>query len=108
MKILVVSLLCLSLLAACKKEKTQIYQSQGVLLGPDMGLCMICGGQEVQINGDASQNQPVVYHTNSNFQALGLNQTLTYPANVSLDWSPDTSIHNAFKWIIITAIKVNN
>ena len=108
MKILVVSLLCLSLLAACKKEKTQVYQSQGILLGPDLGMCMMCGGQKVQIKNDTSKNPWPYYRANLDFRALGLPQNLTFPTNVSLDWHPDTTaLGRQFGWIIITAIKAD-
>jgi len=107
MKRLVVSLLCLSLLAACKKEKTQVYQSQGALLGPDMGMCMMCGGMKVQIQNDTSKNPPLFYRTNSNLQALGLTQTTAYPANVSLDWHLDPTAMGQYGWIIVTAIKAD-
>ena len=107
MKILVVSLLCVSLLAACKKEKTQVYQSQGVLLGPDMATCQMCGGQKVQIKNDTSKNPPAFYRTNSDFKALGLPQTRPIPANVSLDWHLDTTVMGQYGWIIVTAIKAN-
>jgi len=107
MKILAVSLLCLSMMASCKKEKTQVYQSRGVLLGPDMGMCAMCGGMKVQIRNDTSKNPPPFYRTNSDFRALGLAQTLSYPANVSLDWHRDTSAMGQYGWIIVTAIKAD-
>jgi hypothetical protein len=104
MKLLTVSLLCLLALAGCKKEHTTVYQSQGVLLGPDMGYCITCGGQKVQIKGDTSKNAPPYYHTYSNFQALGLPANLQFPANVSLNWHFET---NGSNWIDITAIKLD-
>jgi len=107
MKRLVVCLLCLSLLAACKKEKTQVYQSQGVLLGPDLATCQTCGGQKVQIKNDPSKNPPTFYRTNSDFGALGLPQNLTFPRNVSLDWHLDPTAMGQYGWIVITAIKTD-
>lgn len=103
---LLVILFFVVFVAGCKKETTAIYQSQGILLGPDYGMCPMCGGMKVEIKNDTTKNAPAFYRTNTDLQKLGLTQTLNYPVNVSLNWYHNSAVPGD-TYIIITKIKVN-
>ena len=104
---LLLILLLFAFVAACKKDSSNIYQSQGILLGPDLGACPICGGMKVEIKNDTAKNHPAFYRTNTDLGKLGLTQALNYPVNISLNW-----YHNSASpgdtYIIVTKLKIDN
>jgi len=104
---LLIVLILVAFVAGCKKDSSAVYQSQGVLLGPDMGMCPMCGGLKVEIKNDTTKNAPAFYRTNTDLTKLGLTQTLNYPVNVSLNWYHNTATPGD-TYISITKIKTDN
>ena len=100
-------LILVTFVAGCKKDSNNVYQSQGVLLGPDMGMCPMCGGLKVEIKNDTTKNAPSFYRTTTDLTKLGLTHTLSYPVNVSLNWYHNSATPGD-TYIIITKIKADN
>jgi hypothetical protein len=95
--------------AGCKKSnESPSYHSLGVITGDEILFCpasIKCGGLEITIKNDPTKNPPPFYLIYSNLQQLGINPNTTYPINVSLDWTHDTT---AADYIIVSKIKVDS
>jgi len=69
----------------CQSDDSIEYQSVGEILGPDLGMCICCGGWHITIEG-----------TTYNFDSIPANSDIvlqkeTFPLFVKLDWKlPDT------------------
>jgi hypothetical protein len=84
----------------CQKDETA-YQSTGIILGPDLGYCICCGGYVIEIENET-------YHfdslpNSSNFNLL----ELTFPVLVNLNWEKERKC-NEFQYIEITKIEIKN
>lgn len=95
---------------ACKKSNILPFKNEGTIIGYDARLCAspMCGGLLISIKNDTTSNPPVYYHINSTLQQLGINESTTFPINVSFNYKPDTGIYDTYHYIVITQIAVVN
>lgn len=83
----------------CQKGNRDDYQSIGEITGPDIGMCICCGGWHIIIDS-------VTY----NFDSIPANssidlQKVTFPLFIKLDWQLSVPNHCP-KWITIQRIKI--
>jgi len=103
------SILVLSLglmIVGCKKNNEAPYQSKGIIIGYDYRTCAMCGGLEITIENDTTKNPPPFYEINASLQQLGISENTKFPINVSLNWKHDTLPLEAYRYIIVSQIKV--
>ncbi|MBS1524822.1 MAG: hypothetical protein JST19_04175 [Bacteroidetes bacterium] len=105
---IILFLLCVMIMASCKKSEVSPYESQGTLIGYDMRMCPMCGGLEITIKNDTTKNPRPYYLTGSPLPGLNLGQNPKFPINVTLNWSRDTSTLGEYGYITVTKIKVIN
>jgi hypothetical protein len=106
MKYLVI-ILCLALITfGCKKTSEAPYQSQGTLIGYDTRMCPMCGGLEITIKNDTTKNAPASYLIDSPLPNLNLGSNPKFPINVSLNWTHAPAPLGAYRYIIVSEIKV--
>jgi hypothetical protein len=85
-------------LLCCEKGSTVNYLSKGTITGPDLRLCICCGGWQI-----------VVDNQTYNFDHLPIDSPIdleheTFPIAVDLDWQLSEKI-KCPKWIDIYRIK---
>ena len=105
---MLIIILCIGLLFACKKSGEAPYQSSGVLIGYDPRACPtpLCGGLEITIKNDTAKNPPAFYQINASLQQLGISENTKFPINVLLNWKRDTGIFAGSNFILVSKIQV--
>lgn len=84
------------MLVACRHHPGpgQEFESEGYILGQDMGMCMLCGGWFIEIDD-------TTYHFDNVPDESGIDlEHDTFPIHVRLNWSEGTIP----SWIIIEDI----
>ena len=84
-------------LAYCKDKNYDDYQSRGKITGPDLGMCICCGGWKIVID-DATYN----FDSIPSGSAINLEKE-TFPLYVKLNWEM-SGINRCPKWITIQKI----
>ncbi|MBN1599291.1 MAG: hypothetical protein JW894_13435 [Bacteroidales bacterium] len=93
----------LMLLSSCSKEDERIkYESTGYLIGPDLALCICCGGYIITIDGSVEEYR---FENLPDESDLDLNE-LNLPAPVKLNWHMDREC-GSINYIIIEDIELN-
>ena len=64
----------------CHEENSNDFISKGIITGPDIRMCVCCGGWYIQINGSTYEFDSLP--DNSNIDLL----KETFPLFVKLDW----------------------
>ena len=95
------SIILFGFLVSCNQDDlaTPEFESTGEIIGPDVRLCICCGGWFIRLDG-----QEELY----NFRELPENSDInldgaSFPIKVNLNWSEDTLI-TCGSWIIIEDI----
>ncbi len=86
------------ILLCCKKGISDHYQSTGTITGPDLRMCICCGGWQIMID-----NQTYNFDLLPSDSKIDLEHE-TFPVYVSLDWQLSQKI-KCPKWIDIHKIK---
>ena len=93
-------------------EKVTVYESTATIIGPDLGMCVCCGGWKIIIDNivyPANVLLPFVHQfkflpANSNINL----ETATFPLNVKINWSIDNNTCNGTNGrIVIDDIALN-
>ena len=93
-------LLWVIMLVCCKADGIK-YQSEGVILGPDMRMCACCGGWLITIDA-------ITYRFDSLPAKASIDlQKATFPMKVLLNWSLSNKSACSEKPIEIQEIVVN-
>ncbi len=97
LKIALVFALAIGLIC-CQNKINDVYQSSGKITGPDLRMCMCCGGWLIEID-----------HEIYNFESLPSDSPITleketFPLLVKLDWKMSGENHCS-RWITIGRIK---
>jgi len=83
------------MLEGCTNGDLVSYKSEGTVIGPDLKMCVCCGGWEITIDNKT-------YHfempSNSGISA----DKDKFPLRVKLNWEIENT---ACKWIIVSDIK---
>jgi len=83
------------MLGGCTNDDLVSYKSEGTVIGPDVKMCVCCGGWEITID-----NKTYHFEMPSN---SGINADKDkFPLKVKLNWNIDNT---ACKWIIVRDIK---
>ena len=82
----------------CRKGESGDYQSSGKITGPDLRMCICCGGWQIGIDKETY-----------NFDSLPPGSSIdlekeTFPVYVKLDWKMSDK-NKCPKWIDISRIK---
>jgi hypothetical protein len=85
-------------LAGCQNKNGSDYQSSGKITGPDLRMCICCGGWQIVID-----NETYNFDTLTAESGIDL-QKETFPVFVKLDWKMRSS-SGCLKWIDIQKIK---
>lgn len=94
------ALLWVIMLVCCKTDGIK-YQSEGVILGPDMRMCACCGGWLISI-------ETITYRFDSLPAKASIDLLkVTFPMKVLLNWSLSTRPVCTEKLIEIQEIVVN-
>jgi len=97
MKTLVLLLLFpVSLILSCEKDT---YQSTGTIIGPDIRMCVCCGGYFIETDGNQYLFEKSELPANFTFTDSQL------PLHVKLDWKPKTGGCAGFNRITISRIR---
>ncbi len=68
-------------LVSCKKSNSDDFKSKGIILGPDLGMCICCGGYKIKID-------TIIYNFDSVPKNSNINvQKEIFPLPVKLDWN---------------------
>ena len=82
----------------CQKDGNNDYQSSGEIIGPDLGMCICCGGWHIVVDG-------ITYNFDSLPGIANIDlQKETFPLFVKLDWKLSTTT-SCPGWITILRIK---
>lgn len=84
------------ILTSCSKGNTEDYKSRGIILGPDLGMCICCGGYKIKIDTVIYNFDSVPANSNINLQKE------VFPIPVRLDWNLDRL--KCANWITIQRI----
>ena len=99
MKLRLAVIICiLTGLVYCQYRISDDYQSRGKITGPDLRMCICCGGWQIVIDNETYNFDSIPANSNINLQKE------TFPLFVKLDWQsagPD----RCQKWINILRIK---
>ena len=104
MKIRFLILCCVLLfgfLASCKQDDVTIseFESTGLIIGPDLRFCACCGGWLIQVDQQENFYNFGELPENSDINLDGA----TFPIEVQLNWSKDTTI-TCENWIFVEDI----
>ena len=98
-KIRIVLILGVFIGMVCCQTDIYEYKSKGQITGPDVGMCICCGGWKIIIDGETYNFNSLPGSSNIDLQKE------TFPVNVKLDWVSSTQT-GCPKWIdIINIIK---
>lgn len=64
----------------CQKEENNDYHSNGKIIGPDMRMCICCGGWQIVIDNTTYNFDSIPGKSDINLQKE------TFPLFVKLDW----------------------
>ena len=67
-------------LICCQKEPDNDFQSNGKIIGPDLGMCICCGGWHIVIDGVTYNFDSIPGNSDINLQKE------SFPVFVKLDW----------------------
>ena len=96
--LLVVSLF----LTNCRHNPDDIYQSTGVITGPDYRMCACCGGYFITIDTNTYDFDTVPSNSGINLQQD------TFPIDVELDWQMNTVTACTGRIVINRIKRLNN
>jgi hypothetical protein len=85
------------MVACCNTEINSEFKSRGVITGPDLGMCICCGGWHIMIDGETYNFESIPGTSDINLQKE------TFPVNVKLDWVSSGST-GCPGWIVIQKI----
>ncbi len=83
--------------SSCKKEPP--YMSNAIITGPDVRVCICCGGLMITFNGETKPYSGD-FKLVDNVSDLKLTDKDTFPLYVKVDWKADAT--NVCEHIIIT------
>jgi len=92
--------ICLIILCfvCCQKGNNSDYQSNGIIMGPDIRMCACCGGWYIQIDSLTYEFDSIPANSNIDLQKE------SFPILVKLDWQLSNQIACPDKRIIIKSI----
>jgi len=81
----------------CQADTDNDFKSKGIITGPDLRMCICCGGWRIAIEGETYNFDSLPVSSDINLQKE------TFPINVKLDWVQSTAM-SCPKWIEIQKI----
>ena len=90
--------ICILILGFIGCQKGKDYKSNGIIIGPDIRMCICCGGWYIQIDSLTYEFDSIPRNSNINLQKD------SFPIFVKLDWELSTKAGCLNKRITIQRI----